>query len=405
MTAEELSAWENRGLPAAGRLSDAAETRADERHDENHTLNFPLHWTSWLESWNYLFDFSLACELLAPRPDDLVLDMAAGTGWATEFLQRLGVRTVSLDLSLEMMRRGRKRLALDSRLVFRREAGFVVGRGQSLPFADASFDGLLCLNALHHLPSYASALAEIHRVLKPGGRAVFSEPGTDHPSRPLPKARMAEEGVLEKGVSLPLLRRLAFEAGFSRMRVIPLRAPATYVLEYEAGRADYERLDLMWDETLRLGPSEFARFVLEKGEGRPADTFLPPDKLAGRLRAEIAVGPAPGRTKEGQAVSFDLEVVNAGTVAWRARGRRFGGQVTAGLKICAPSGDVLREDLGRTPLAADVEPGESARLTVFLPGVLPPGAYELRFDMVVEGVTWFEPYGSLSPRLRLEISP
>lgn len=403
MIPDELLAWENRGLPTGGRQSDEAETRADEKHDEAHSLSFPLHWTSWLESWNYLFDFSLVCELLAPRPDDLVLDLAAGTGWATEFLQRLGVRTVSLDLSWEMMRRGRKRLSLDDRLVFRGEAGFVVGRGQDLPFADGTFDGVVCLNALHHLPSYRRGLEEIHRVLKPGGRAVFSEPGTDHPSRPLPKARMVEEGVLEKGVSLPLIRRLAREAGFSRMRVIPLRAPATYVLEYEAGRADETRLDKMWDDTLRLGPAEFARFVLDKGEERPADTFLHPDKLHGRLRAEVEVGPSPERVKAGETAVFSLSVLNAGTVTWRSRGRRFGGQVTCGVKVCSPSGEVLREDLGRTPLAADVEPGGSVRTAVSIPGVLPPGVYELRFDMVVEGVTWFEPHGSASPRRRLEV--
>ena len=351
MSPEDLLAWENRDVPSIGRRSDAAEARADEKHDETHTLNFPLHWTTWLASWNYLFDLSLACELLAPRPDDLVLDLAAGTCWATEFLQRLGVRTVSLDLSLEMIRRGRKRLSLDGRLIFRDEAGFVVGRGQALPFADESFDGVLCLNALHHLPSYALALREIYRVLRPGGQAVFSEPGTDHSSRPLSRTRMNEEGVLEKGVSLPLVRRLAEEAGFSRMRIIPLQAPATYVSDYAAGPADHPRLDRMWDETLRLGPSEFARFVLDKGSERPADTFLPPDKLISRLRAEITVGPSPERARERESVAFDLDIVNTGTVTWRARGRRFGGQVTCGLKVCTPAGDVLREDLGRTPLS------------------------------------------------------
>jgi len=403
MTPEELLAWENRGIPSVGRRTDKAEARADEKHDETHTLNFPLHWTTWLVSWNYLFDLSLACELLAPRPDDLVLDLAAGTSWATEFLQRLGVRTMSLDLSVEMMRRGRKRLSSDSRLVFREEAGFVVGRGQNLPFAGESFDGVLCLNALHHLPSYASALREIHRILKPGGRAVFSEPGTDHPTRPLPKTRMNEEGVIEKGVSLPLIRRLAFEAGFSRMRVVPLRAPATYVSEYEAGPADNTRLERMWDETLRLGPSEFARFTLDKGPERPDDTFLPPDKFIGRLRAEITVGPSPERVRGGEPITFELGVLNTGTVTWRARGRRFGGQVACGIKICSLAGEVLREDLGRTALPCDIEPGQSVHVAVSIPEVLPPGAYELRFDMVVEGVTWFEPQGSPSPRWRLVV--
>ena len=124
--------------------------------------------------------------------DDLVLDFAAGTCWASELLSLFGVRTVSIDLSVEMMRRGRARLASDGRLIFRDQASFVVARGQSLPFLDGNFDGVLCMNALHHLPSYAHALREVHRVLKPGGVAVFSEPGTTHAAQPLSTFRMRE---------------------------------------------------------------------------------------------------------------------------------------------------------------------------------------------------------------------
>jgi SAM-dependent methyltransferase len=139
----DLLAWENRSVPGIHRESDASEATADERQDLTTSLNFPLHWTSAKESWDYLFDLAIACDLLAPGPDDRILDLAAGTCWATEFLVRIGVRTVSIDLSPEMMRRGRQRLASDSRLVFREEASFVAARGQALPFAEATFDGVL----------------------------------------------------------------------------------------------------------------------------------------------------------------------------------------------------------------------------------------------------------------------
>ena len=278
------------------------EARADEKQDATSSLNFPLHWTTPEQSCNYLFDFAVACELLTPRPDDLVLDFAAGTCWATELLCRLGVRTVSIDLSVEMMRRGRARLAADSRLVFREQAVFVAARGQSLPFADGTFDGVLCMNALHHLPSYAAALGEIHRVLKPGGRAVFSEPGTEHAVQPLSRFRMREDGVIEKSVSLSLVRRLAIQAGFSRMRVVPLRSSAAYVFEYAATPVDALPLRQMWDETLRLGPAEHARFALHKGDDPPADTLLPADKLIGRLSARIVPEDVSAFVGAGEAV-------------------------------------------------------------------------------------------------------
>ena len=394
MSVEELSAWENRDVPSVDRVSDHVEAQADERQDPTTSLNFPLHWTSAKDSLDYLFDFAVACQLLAPRPDDLVLDFAAGTCWATELLSRLAVRTVSVDLSLEMMRRGRERLAADARLVFRDDADFVVARGQALPFADGTFDGILCLNALHHLPSYAVAFREFHRVLKPGGRAVFSEPGAAHSIQPLSRFRMREESVLEKGVSLPHVRRLAMEAGFTRMKVVPLRSSATYVFEYGAASADSVRLQQMWDETLRLYPNEHARFVLEKGDDPPADTLLPAHRLVGRLTARIVPERISARSGAGRPFTDRLRITNTGSVTWKARGRRFGGQVTCGVKIFDGNGQALREDLGRTPLPRDVAPGEQIEVDVTVAGLLPIGRYRLRYDMVVEGVTWFEFQGS-----------
>ncbi len=271
-----------------------------------------------------MFDFAIACELLTPRPDDLVLDFAAGTCWASELLCRLGVRTVSVDLSVEMMRRGRTRLAADSRLIFREQAAFVTARGQSLPFVDGTFEGVLCMNALHHLPSYAAALREIHRVLKPGGRAVFSEPGTEHAVQPLSRFRMREDGVIEKSVSLSLVRRLAMEAGFSRMRVVPLRSSAAYVFEYAATPADAAPLRQMWDETLRLGPGEHARFVLHKGDDPPADTLLPAHRLIGRLAARIVPEQVSAVVGAGQAFTDRLRITNTGSVTWKAQGDASG---------------------------------------------------------------------------------
>ena len=403
LTPEELHDWENRDVRTVHRPSDSAEAHADEKQDATSSLNFPLHWTTARESWNYLFDFAVACDLLAPRPDDRILDFAAGTGWATEMLSRLGVRTVSIDLSVEMMRRGRTRLAADSRLVFRDSAAFVAARGQALPFANECFDAVLCMNALHHLPSYGVALREIYRVLKPGARAVFSEPGTAHADAPHSRFRMREETVIEKSVSLPAVRRLAVEAGFSRMRVVPLRSSDTYAFDYTGAAGDAAPLQQMWEDTLRHSTKEHARFVLYKGDAPPPDTLLPAQQLSGRLAADITLVLASTRVVAGEAFADRLRITNTGTVVWKARGRRFGGQVTVGLKVCDARGDVLREDLGRTPLERDVAPGESIEVEMKVAGDLAAGHYQLRYDMVVEGVTWFEFHGSQTPRRSLDV--
>ena len=358
---------ENKDVPTINRDSDMAEARADEKQDVTTSLNFPLHWTSAKLSWDYLFDFSVACDLLAPRPDDLVLDFAAGTCWATELLGRLGVRTVSVDLSVEMMRRGRTRLATDSRLIFRDEAGFVAARGQSLPFATEAFDGVLCMNALHHLPSYAEALREIYRVLKPGGRAVFSEPGSAHAGQPLSQFRMREESIIEKNVSLPMVRRLAMEAGFSRMRVVPLRSSAGYVFEYAATSDDVSRLRQMWDDTLRHYPSEHARFVLHKGDERPADTLLPAHELSGRLDARIV---SSGCVTLRPQIPFTDRLQSGTPVRGGKPADSAGGLNTLGLRSDA-AGEVPGRP-GRTCCArCRSRRGNSIEMTVA--GQLPPG--------------------------------
>lgn len=79
--------------------------------------------------------------------------------------------------------------------------------------------------------------------------------------------------------------------------------------------------------------------------------------------------------------------------------------MTCGLKVCNLGGEVLREDLARTALARDVAPGEQTDIAMNVAADLPPGTYELRYDMVVEGVTWFEFDGSPCPRRTLEVLP
>jgi ubiquinone/menaquinone biosynthesis C-methylase UbiE len=52
----------------------------------------------------------------------------------------------------------------------------LVDAGQRLPFPDASFDALFCDDAINHLPDRARLFADWHRVLKPGGRLLFTDP-------------------------------------------------------------------------------------------------------------------------------------------------------------------------------------------------------------------------------------
>jgi SAM-dependent methyltransferase len=104
-------------------------------------------------------------ELLAALPAGRALDAACGTGRHARRLVALGHTVSGIDLTPEMLERARANVP---------EASFAIGDLRELPFADASFELVVCGLALSHLPSLDGAVAELGRVLAPGGRAIVS---------------------------------------------------------------------------------------------------------------------------------------------------------------------------------------------------------------------------------------
>lgn len=108
---------------------------------------------------------------VAPRAGEMVVDLAGGTGDIARLLAGQGRDVVVCDPSQAMMAVGRQRCPSGVR--------FVEGTAESMPFADNSVDVLTIAFGLRNVTSLADALAEIRRVLKPGGRFLcleFSRP-------------------------------------------------------------------------------------------------------------------------------------------------------------------------------------------------------------------------------------
>jgi SAM-dependent methyltransferase len=94
----------------------------------------------------------------------------------------------------------------------------------ALPFADSSFDAVLMVRVFHHLHNSEAALAELHRILRPGGTLVFSYSNLRNPGRiarfiwgkvPNPFAATKEEYLPDLfGHSPAMMRTLINEAGF-----------------------------------------------------------------------------------------------------------------------------------------------------------------------------------------------
>jgi ubiquinone/menaquinone biosynthesis C-methylase UbiE len=108
-------------------------------------------------------------ELAQPRPDDIVLDVATGTGNAALALAPHVAWVIGLDLTREMLERAAAEAA--DRDV--RNVTWVVGDACALPFLAGSFDLYVVRAAPHHFDDLDHALAEAARVLRPGGHAAF----------------------------------------------------------------------------------------------------------------------------------------------------------------------------------------------------------------------------------------
>lgn len=99
-----------------------------------------------------------------------VLDVGSGTGDFSERLRReLAVDLVALDLSPRMVELARAR-GLNA----------ITGDLQALPLSDEAVECALANRVLYHVPNLDTGLAEIARVLRPGGRLVAVTYGTDH---------------------------------------------------------------------------------------------------------------------------------------------------------------------------------------------------------------------------------
>ncbi|ELZ30462.1 methylase involved in ubiquinone/menaquinone biosynthesis [Halogeometricum pallidum JCM 14848] len=114
-----------------------------------------------------------ALELLDIQPDDRVLDVGSGTGFATEGLLRYTDDVHALDQSIHQMEKAFAKFGRNDRVRFYR------GDAERLPFKDDSFDVLWSSGSIEYWPNPVDALEEFRRVVEPGNRVLVV--GPDYP--------------------------------------------------------------------------------------------------------------------------------------------------------------------------------------------------------------------------------
>ncbi len=116
-------------------------------------------------------DLDLMADIIGQRPDAIALDLGCGGGHAAYRLAPLVNTVVAYDLSEQM-------LMVVAEEAKRREVSNVVtklGAAESLPCASKSFDIAVTRYSAHHWHDVPAGLAQMRRVLKPGGLAVFMD--------------------------------------------------------------------------------------------------------------------------------------------------------------------------------------------------------------------------------------
>lgn len=177
-----------------------------------------------------------------------VLDFAAGGGWISEFLARAEFHVMAFDIDPGLTATIKDRIAFDLR-INSRLIRTSTGDGHAMPFADDSFGHILCFDSLHHMHDYPKVFRELHRILRPGGRAVFVEPGARHSSSPETVAYLKtmshDPTWIERDIVLEEIHVYATAAGFDGLTIVPLQHPSDLMkfkldawLEYRKGHAD-----------------------------------------------------------------------------------------------------------------------------------------------------------------------
>jgi ubiquinone/menaquinone biosynthesis C-methylase UbiE len=152
------------------------------------------------------------------QPGMEVLELGCGTGYFTRELIATGAMVTAIDISPELLDIARSSLNASN-------ARFIIENAHNTGFDDGSFDLVLGSSVLHHLDAFP-AVKEIYRVLKPGGKMIFTEPNMMNPQIAVQKnipivKKLLGDSRDETAFFRWKMKKLLKKTGFQNVNILP----------------------------------------------------------------------------------------------------------------------------------------------------------------------------------------
>ena len=160
------------------------------------------------------------------KPGSRVVEVAPGPGFFAVELARLGdYRVTGLDISHTFVEMGRRNAA-EAHV----EVDFQQGNAAAMPFESDEFDFLLCRAAFKNFADPVGALREMHRVLKPGGRALIIDLRRDTPMSAIRQAvSQMGLGPINRAITRFIFRSMLLKRAYTKAEFEALVAQTEFL--------------------------------------------------------------------------------------------------------------------------------------------------------------------------------
>lgn len=357
------------------------------------------------ETPSHLVRFCQLIQGLALRKNMTVMDFGCGPGWTARMLTQLGCKVILVDVSSEALKIAESCYHHLPPYGKMPQPRFLKFDGRKLDIPDNSIDRVFCFDAFHHVPNQSDILAEMSRVLVPGGIAGFSEPGPEHSQGAEAQHEMLKYRVVENDICIEDIWANAQKEGFDDLRLAVYSVSPFHLnlSEFNDFLRNGSTLD-KYAQNVRDYMQGCRLFFLFKASDFPdGDSRSNPEGLKCQLSVTLDTGSYP--------VTGIANAHNSGTAAWRIKQDGQIGQVRLGCHLFDVDGrlidnDFFHLDIKTSESSSHVLPGEEVCVPFTLPS-LPlgvTGACSLLFDLVSENVCWFSDVPGGAPPIANDLS-